>query len=296
MLPRRRLRSRLKSPNEVIRYTLDGRDPDFSSGVYLAPIELPQGGTVKAAVFDDNKRVGQVISRSISGSSGDVINSAELPVTQNRDWKSYDWVKRHQEILEIAKTNPNSAQVVLVGDSITHFWAGEPKSQRVAGPLTWEKYIAPHKPLNLGFGWDRTENVLWRLRHGEIKGLKPKAFVVLIGTNNFATNSVAETAEGVQAVCEEIRKQAPNAKILLLGILPRSERPDANRAKVIDSNAILSSRASKFSDRFLDLSDKLVNTDGRITKAMMSDFLHPTEKGYDIIGAAIDQVLRDWGI
>ena len=44
---------------DVVRYTLDGRDPDFSSGVYLAPIELPEGGTVKAAVFDGQKRVGE---------------------------------------------------------------------------------------------------------------------------------------------------------------------------------------------------------------------------------------------
>jgi len=285
-----------EKPNEVIRYTLDGRDPDFASGVYLAPIELPQGGVVKAAVFDDNKRVGQVITRTINGASSDLINSAELPVTQNRDWRTYDWVKRHQDVLEIVKTNPASAQVVFVGDSITHFWGGEPKAQRVAGPVSWEKYFAARKTLNLGFGWDRTENVLWRLRHGEIKGLKPKAFIVLIGTNNFSSNSVAETAEGVQAVCQEIRNQAPGAKILLLGILPRSERPDTYRAKAIDTNAILASRSSKFADRFLDLSDKLVNPDGRITKAMMSDFLHPTEKGYEIIGAAIDQVLRDWGL
>ena len=285
-----------EKPGEVIRYTLDGRNPDFASGVYLAPIELPNGGTVKAAVFDDKKLVGEVLTRTIPVSGSELINTAEIPLTQNRDWKSYDWVSRHQEILDLGKTNGANYKVVLIGDSITHFWAGEPKTQRVAGPLTWEKYIAPHKPLNLGFGWDRTENVLWRLRHGEIKNLKPQAFVVLIGTNNFSTNSVAETAEGIQAVCTELRNRAPGAKILLLGILPRSERPDANRAKAIDTNAILASRYSKFADRFIDLSDKYVNTDGRISKTIMSDFLHPTEKGYEFMGEAIDKVLKEWGL
>ncbi|MFZ9437473.1 MAG: FN3 associated domain-containing protein, partial [Opitutales bacterium] len=47
-------------PSEVVRYTLNGKDPDFSAGVYLAPIELPEGGTVKAAAFEGNKRVGEV--------------------------------------------------------------------------------------------------------------------------------------------------------------------------------------------------------------------------------------------
>ena len=37
-----------EKPTDVIRYTLNGKDPDFSAGVYLAPIELPEGGTVKA--------------------------------------------------------------------------------------------------------------------------------------------------------------------------------------------------------------------------------------------------------
>jgi hypothetical protein len=45
------------SPTEVIRYTLNGKDPDFSAGVYLAPIDLPEGGTVKAAAFEGNKPV-----------------------------------------------------------------------------------------------------------------------------------------------------------------------------------------------------------------------------------------------
>ncbi|NBS05028.1 MAG: hypothetical protein EBS64_07470 [Verrucomicrobia bacterium] len=36
---------------DVVRYTLNGKDPDFTSGVYLAPIVAPLGATVKAAVF-----------------------------------------------------------------------------------------------------------------------------------------------------------------------------------------------------------------------------------------------------
>lgn len=283
------------SPTEVVRYTLNGKDPDFSAGVYLAPIELPEGGTVKAASFEGNKRVGQIVTQEVSGAGPK--NTALVPLTQNRDWKSYDWVVRHHEILALNQPAAIRADVVLIGDSITHFWSGEPKAKRVAGKDSWEKWIAPHHPINLGYGWDRTENVLWRLRHGEIAGLRPKAFVVLIGTNNLSGfNPPAQTAEGVAEVCRELRRQAPQAKILLLAILPRQAKPDATRQRVTDTNVLLKAQAPQIADAYLDLTDKLVEADGSILKETMNDYLHPTNKGYEVMGAAIDAQLKAWSL
>jgi len=173
----------------------------------------------------------------------------------------------------------------------------------VSGKDSWAKWIAPHHPINLGYGWDRTENVLWRLRHGEIAGLKPKAFVVLIGTNNLSGfNPPAETAEGVAEVCRELRRQAPQAKILLLAILPRQAKPDATRQRVTDTNKLLQaqmllkSQGPQIADAYLDLTDKLVEADGSILKETMNDYLHPTNKGYEVMGAAIDAQLKAWSL
>ena len=286
------------SPTEVIRYTLNGKDPDFSAGVYLAPIGLTEGGTVKAATFERNKLVGKVSTLPVQfdGSNGPK-NTALVPLTQNRDWKSYDWVVRHNEILALNKAGAIHADVVFIGDSITHFWSGEPKAKRVAGKDSWEKWIAPHHPINLGYGWDRTENVLWRLRHGEVAGLKPKAFVVLIGTNNLSgINNVEDTVEGVAEVCREIRRQSPQAKILLLAILPRGAKPDATRQRVADANKLLKAQAPQIADAFVDVTDKLVEADGSILKETMGDYLHPTNKGYEVMGAAIDAQLKAWSL
>ena len=283
------------APAEVVRYTLNGKDPDFAAGVYLAPIELPEGGTVKAAAFEGNKLVGKVATQVVPGPGPQ--NTALVPLTQNRDWRSYDWVVRHHEILALNQPGAGRVDVVLIGDSITHFWSGEPKARRVAGRDSWEKWIAPHHPLNLGYGWDRTENVLWRLRHGEIAGLKPKAFVVLIGTNNLSGfNTPEQTAEGVAEVCRELRRQAPQAKILLLAILPRQAKPDATRQRVTDTNKLLKTQAPQIADAYLDLTDKLVEADGTILKETMNDFLHPTNKGYEVMGAAIDAQLKAWSL
>lgn len=283
------------SPTEVVRYTLNGKDPDFSAGVYLAPIELPEGGTVKAAAFEADKLVGKVATQVVPGAGP--RNTALVPLTQNRDWKSYDWVVRHDEILALNQPGAIRADVVFIGDSITHFWSGEPKARRVAGKDSWERWIAPHHPINLGYGWDRTENVLWRLRHGEVAGLKPKAFVVLIGTNNLSGfNSPAETAEGVAEVCREIRRQAPQAKVLLLAILPRQAKPDATRQRVTETNRLLAAEQLRIADAYLDLTAKLIEADGSILKETMGDYLHPTNKGYEIMGAAIDAQLKAWSL
>ena len=280
-------------PTEVIRYTLNGKDPDFSAGVYLAPIALPEGGTVKAAAFEGNKLVGKVSTQAVAGPGPK--NTALVPLTQNRDWRSYDWVVRHDEILALNKLGAIQADVVFIGDSITHFWSGEPKAKRVAGKDSWEKWIAPHHPINLGYGWDRTENVLWRLRHGEVAGLKPKAYVVLIGTNNLSgINNVEDTVEGVAEVCREIRRQSPQSKILLLAILPRQAKPDATRQRVTDANKLLKAQAPQIADAFVDVTDKLVEADGSILKETMGDYLHPTNKGYEVMGAAIDAQHKAW--
>jgi lysophospholipase L1-like esterase len=58
----------------------------------------------------------------------------------------------------------------------------------------------------------------------------------------------------------------------------------------------LKDRAAKICDAFVDVSPKLLVSDGRIAKDIMGDFLHPTDKGYDIVGAAIDAQLKAWGL
>jgi len=46
--------------------------------------------------------------------------------------------------------------------------------------------------------------------------------------------------------------------------------------------------------RWLDINDKLVESDGTISKDMMPDFLHPTEKGYAIWADALEPILSEW--
>jgi choline-phosphate cytidylyltransferase len=113
--------------------------------------------------------------------------STTKPVTQRREPNNYEWQKRHRDILSLNQSNP--PRRVILGNSITHFWGGEPKGPSVRGMETWEKIMRPAGFHNLGYGFDRIENVLWRVYHGELDGYKAEEVVLMIGTNNIGINN-----------------------------------------------------------------------------------------------------------
>lgn len=217
--------------------------------------------------------------------------STVTPVTQDRSHATYNWMDRHAAILELNKSR--RPKVVLIGDSITHFWGGAPRMGKVRGAASWARYLEPRDAANLGFGWDMTENVLWRLQHGEVDGLKPKAFILLIGTNNLKADSTPDILLGIETIVGELRRRCPGAKVLVLA-LPRGTHDDPLRAKSLELARTLVERRP--GDMVLDLSAEFIQSDGSIPRELMSDLLHPTEKGYGIIGAAVDRQLTAWGI
>lgn len=279
-------------PGTVVRYTLDGTNPTRDAGVWLAPVHAPAGYTVKARAFaSDHTPVGAQ-AEWVSQATGPRIASTLVPVTQGRDWRVYDWPARHAAALMQAR----QPEIVMLGDSITHFWGGEPSGESVGGrrtaPEVWDRSFSGRRVVNLGYGWDRTENVLWRLRHGEFEGVSPKVVVLMIGTNNVTLNTPDDIAAGVAAICDEIHQRSPASRILLLGIFPRGEKPDANRATIDAVNQ----RLATFEGRggvvsYLDIGDRFLAPDRSISKEIMYDFLHPTAKGYAIWADAMAPTL-----
>jgi beta-glucosidase len=278
------------SAGVVVHYTLDGQDPTRDAGAYLAPVHFPYRGTVKARTFQGDQPVGQVVAATFEALEGRARpHSALLPLTQNRDWRSYDWADRHRAVT--AAVQQRKPQLVFIGDSITHFWGGEPLAKTGRAQEVWQKYYGKRNAVNLGFGWDRTENVLWRLQHGELDGAEPKVVVLLIGTNNLDLNTPEEIAEGIRAVCGELHARLPKTRILLLGILPRSPRPDARRAKLAEVNARSARLDGQDLVTYLDIGAKFVSADGSIAKEIMNDYLHPTAQGYTVFAEAIEPTL-----
>lgn len=202
------------------------------------------------------------------------------------------WVKRHEEFIAIAKQG--GVDVLFLGDSITDFWRRDDK--RSGGKKIWDANFAPLKAANFGISGDRTQHVLWRLENGELEGISPKAVVLMIGTNNTGferdgktvRNTPAEVVEGVSAIVKKLRTSLPQAKILLLGIFPRGEKPDhPQRAQIKEINAAIAKLGDRKTVHYLDIGPRFLRADGVMPKEFMPDFLHPGELGYEIWADAI---------
>jgi len=193
--------------------------------------------------------------------------------------------ERHKGFLADIKKADGKIDVVFLGDSITDGWRGGGKEE-------WKEHLADFNPLNLGIGGDGTQHVLWRVQNGELDGYKPKAFVIMIGTNNMGNQTEEAIAAGNKAILDEIQKKHPQAKILLLGIFPRSPKAgDPVRAKIKKTNEML----AKFDDgktvKYLDIGEKFLDKDGNLSKDIMPDYLHLSKKGYHIWAEAIEEDL-----
>lgn len=79
---------------------------------------------------------------------------------------------------------------------------------------TWNLYFAPLHCLNFSIYQDQTQNVLWRLKNGELDNVQPKIVVLLVGTNN-VKNTADEVAEGIFEIVKTIRDKLADAYIVL---------------------------------------------------------------------------------
>jgi lysophospholipase L1-like esterase len=211
--------------------------------------------------------------------------------------KGGDWLKRHEEF--VAEAKRGGIDVLFLGDSITDFW--RETNPRRGGRSVWDREFAPLHAANFGLAGDRTQNVLWRIEHGEVDGIRPKVVVLMIGTNNtgFEHDKITprgtpeEAAMGVAAIVGELRARLPDSKILLLAIFLRGDRPDnKQRAQVYAINRKIATLDDAAMVRFLDIGAQFLEPDGTLSAEIMPDFGHPSEKGYRIWADAMKPTLN----
>lgn len=199
------------------------------------------------------------------------------------------WMQLHEKYVQRAKEG--HIDLLFLGDSITQGWNDNE---------VWQRHYGPRHAANMGIGGDRTQHVLWRIDHGEIDGIHPKAVVLMIGTNNLGSDSPAQIADGIKAIVGRLREKLPDTKVLLLGVFPRGaeRRPDQASAKQDSRIDEINDLIESLDDDnpmvvYRDIGERFLDEEGRIPKEIMPDFLHLSLQGYGIWADAIEPTLWD---
>jgi lysophospholipase L1-like esterase len=247
-----------------INSTVDGAHPnDFGMLQYAIAYE---------------KKIREILNEPV----GKIIT--EIPVEQYRD--GYDWISRHEAVKEdIIKNNPEN---LIVGNSIIHYFGGTPAYHISRGTAAWDQYLKPLKAQNAGFGWDRIENVLWRVYHGEFDDFNGKNIVLMIGTNNLSPgNSDEEIVEGLQFLINAIKERKPNVSIIMVGILPRAKSEE----RVATINKKIKSMALKNHVEYADFGKDFLIGNKINSTLFVKDGLHPNADGYEVMAKDLMKVI-----
>ncbi len=193
-------------------------------------------------------------------------------------------LRRFEEIKRAVLTQPY--RVLFLGDSITELY----------DPAVWARDMAPRGVLNAGVSGDRTEHLLWRLEHGNLAGPAPVGFIVLIGTNDLTNGGRGRppelVAEGIRADLLYLRQHVPNARILLLGLYPRADRPRA-AASISAVNRLIQACGDGRAVVYADIGGVLLDPEGRLTRAVSPDQLHFSRLGYERLAPRLDGLIDD---
>jgi lysophospholipase L1-like esterase len=194
----------------------------------------------------------------------------------------------HMQLIQ--KASRGGIDVYFEGDSITRRWG---TSDAAWKPMldNWRANFFGWNAANFGWGADTTQNILWRIKNGELDGVNPKVIVLLAGTNNVGAGEGAEeVARGIETIVKTCRQKAPTATIILTAIFPRND----NMAYMPTINAVNKDLA-KFADgkrvRILDVNASLADSSGKLLDGMTVDNLHPSVKGYQVWADALKPIL-----
>lgn len=227
---------------------------------------------------------------SISAQTNPVPGDQPVPRTDRNS------ITAHEQLLE--KAQKGGIDIYFEGDSITRRWGATDYPNLLEN---FNRNFFGWNAADFGWGADTIQNILWRLNNGELDGVHPKVIVLLAGTNNIGNAifpgseeaKIAEATTGIEAVLKIMKDKAPEATIILMGILPRNDNtaalPIINR---INSN--LSNLADGKKIRYLNINEKLADADGKLLDGMTNaDKLHLAIQGYQVWADALKPILLE---
>jgi lysophospholipase L1-like esterase len=198
-----------------------------------------------------------------------------------------DWPAISRYAADNAKIAPGSVRVVFMGDSITDAWIKRSP-----------KFFADNASyVDRGISGQTTPQMLIRFRP-DVIALKPRAVVILAGTNDIAGNTGPMTLEMIEdnyASMAELAK-ANGIVVLFSSVMPVCDyiRPQTERrppAKIIALNEWLKSYCAKNKLIYVDYYSAMLDREGMLKKEITYDGLHPNEAGYAVIEPIIQNAI-----
>jgi lysophospholipase L1-like esterase len=187
----------------------------------------------------------------------------------------------------VAAPSPGEERVVFMGDSITDAWG---RGQGSA--------FFPGKPyINRGISGQVTPQMLLRF-YPDVVALKPKAVVILAGTNDIGGNvgpMPLETTEMYLAAMSDWAR-AGNIKVVLASLLPVCDyhRPQTQTRppeKILALNRWLREFASRNGSVYLDYFSAMVDDKGFFRAELTYDGLHPNGAGYQVMAPLAEKAI-----
>lgn len=207
----------------------------------------------------------------------------------NDYWRKHDqqvltdfpWLARFKEDdLKLGPPAPGESRVVFMGDSITEGWHLD--------------VSFPGKPyINRGISGQTSPQMVLRF-HQDVIALKPRAVVILAGTNDIAGNTgpmtPEETEDNLAAMSE--MATANHIRVVLCSITPSVDFPwqrGLDPAPKIDAlNAWIESYAETHGDVYVDYHSALKDAADGLPPTLSKDGVHPTPAGYAIMAPLVE--------
>jgi lysophospholipase L1-like esterase len=219
-----------------------------------------------------------------------------LTALMRNDARLSDWpaLARYRELNRtLAPAAASDQRVVFMGDSITDLW----QQPRFGGFFPGKPYV------DRGISAQTTPQMLLRFRRDVIE-LKPKAVVILAGTNDIAGNTGTMSDEDIQANLASMSQlaHANNIKVILASVTPvsayhtavprgvpqTSTRP-MTRIKAL--NDWMKTYAAANGDTYLDYFSAMTDQDGLMRTELTEDDLHPNAKGYAVMAPLVETAI-----
>ncbi len=193
-----------------------------------------------------------------------------------RDWANL--TRYREDNAKVTAPVAGQGRVVFMGDSITDAWGRH-----------YGQFFPGKAYVNRGISGQTTPQMLIRFRP-DVIALKPKAVVILAGTNDIAGNTgptTLEEIEGNLASMAELAK-ANNIRVVFSSVLPVCDyiRPQTDRRppeKILALNQWMKQYASANGAGYLDYYPAMIDEKGMFKKELTYDGLHPNEAGYAIM-------------